>query len=141
MTFQTGVHLHNQLNVEVEFKYDGTAAPAVIQAQLCDPAPATTDAVTTGAVTTPVVTSPGETTPVPTTPAATTPVVTTPLPDGCSDILNLIEIKDKWQCRACSRARVYSTLQLGILRYSSIKCQIINPDWYCPELEVPTWDR
>ena len=78
--------------------------------------PATTDAVTTGAVTTPAVTSPGETTPVPTTPAATTAAVTTPLPDGCSDILSLIELKDKWQCRACSRARVYSTLQSGIQR-------------------------
>ena len=107
MTFELGAHLNNQLNVEVEFKYDGGAAPAVVQAQLCDPAPATT------AVTTPAVTSPGQTTPVPTTPAATTPAVTTPLPDGCSDILSLIELKDKWQCRACSRARVYSTLQSG----------------------------
>ena len=95
MTFEPGAHLNNQLNVEVEFKYDGAAAPAVVQAQLCDPAPATTDGVTTGAVTTPAVTSPGETTPAPTTPVATTPAVTTPLPDGCSDILSLIELKDK----------------------------------------------
>ena len=113
MTFEPGAHLNNQLNVEVEFKYDGGAAPAVVQAQLCDPAPATTDGVMTGPVTTPAVTSSGETTPSPTTPAATTPAVTTPLPDGCSDILSLIELKDKWQCRACSRARVYSTLQSG----------------------------
>lgn len=113
MIFESGAHFNNQLNVEVEFKYDGGAAPSVVQAQLCDPATATTDAVTTGPVTTPAVTSPGETTPVPTTPAVTTPAVTTPLPDGCSDISSLIELKDKWQCRACSRARVYSTLQSG----------------------------
>ena len=118
ISFDLGAHFNNHLNVEAEFKYDGTAAPAVVQAQLCDPAPATTEAITTGSATTPAVTSPGETTAAPTTPVLTTPVVTTPLPDNCSDISNLIQIKDKWQCRACSRARVYSTLQSGIHKYS-----------------------
>ena len=68
ITFQENAHLHNQLNVEIEFKYSGDNAPAVLQAQLCDPTPATTALPTTGPAT-----SPGETTPVPTT-AATTPV-------------------------------------------------------------------
>ena len=94
ITFQDNAHLHNQLNVEVEFKYVGNTAPTVLQAQLCDPAPVTTAVVTTEA---------GATTPAPTTPAPTTPV-----PDHCEDILSLVEIKDKWQCRACSRARFYA---------------------------------
>ena len=95
--------MHNQLNVEVEFKYSGDNAPAVLQAQLCDPTPATTTAPTTGPAT-----SPGETTPVPTT------VVTTPVPDHCQDILSIVEIKDNWQCRACSRARFYAQVGLTI---------------------------
>ena len=97
ITFQENAHLHNQLNVEVEFKYSGDNAPAVVQAQLCDPVPVTTAAPTTGPVT-----SPGQTTPVPTT------AVTTPVPDHCQDISSIVEIKDNWQCRACSRARIFA---------------------------------
>lgn len=111
ISFEPGAHLNSQLNVEVEFKYDGISAPAVVQAWFCDSILATTDGLTTDALTTPAVTSPGESTPAPTTPAVTPPAVTSSLPDGCSNILSLIELKDKWQCRACSRARVYSTLQ------------------------------
>ena len=104
ITFQDNAHLHNQLNVEIEFKYSGDNAPAVLQAQLCDPAPATTAVPTTGPAT-----SPGETTPVPST------VATTPVPDHCLDILSIVEIKDNWQCRACSRARFYA--QVGFASY------------------------
>ena len=43
-----------------------------------------------------------------TTPAPTTPAATTPVPDHCEDILSLVEIKDRWQCRACSRARFHA---------------------------------
>ena len=98
LSFEPGAHLHNQLNVEVEFSYFGNIAPAVTQAQLCDPAPVTTEAVTTAV---------GATTPAPTTPAPTTPV-----PDHCEDILSIVEIKDSWQCRACSRARIYAQVNI-----------------------------
>ena len=91
--------MNNQLNVEVEFKYAGTAAPSVTQAQLCDPAPVTTEVVTT---------APGATTVAQTTAPPTTQAVTTPVPDHCQDILSIVQIKDNWQCRACSRARIYA---------------------------------
>ena len=91
--FDPQAHFHNELNVEVTFRYDGTEMPTVTNAQLCTVAPVTTPAVTT---------EPGATT-VPTTPA-----VTTPVPEHCEDILSLVQIKDKWQCRACSRARFYA---------------------------------
>ena len=94
MSFEAGAHFNNQLNIEVEFKYAGTAAPSVTQAQLCDPAPVTTDAVTTAVGAT--------------TAAQTTPGPTTPVPDHCEDILGMVQIKDNWQCRACSRARLYA---------------------------------
>ena len=109
ITFQDNAHLHNQLNVEVEFKYSGNTAPAVVQAQLCDPTPDTTAPPTTGPVT-----SPGETTPVATT------AVTTPVPDHCQDILSMVEIKDNWQCRACSRARLYAQVKF-LSRYPCMK--------------------
>ena len=96
--------MHNQLNVEIEFKHSRDNEPAVLQAQLCDPTPATTTAPTTGPAT-----SPGETTPVPTTAA------TTPVPDHCLEILSIVEIKDNWQCRTCSRARFYA--QVGFENY------------------------
>ena len=56
--------------------------------------------------------STADTTPGPaTTPAATTPaVVTTPLADNCEDILALVTMKDTWNCRACSRARIYGNI-------------------------------
>ena len=38
----------------------------------------------------------------------TIPAVTTAVPDHCEDILSYVEIKDKWNCRACSRARFYA---------------------------------
>ena len=75
-------------------KYTGNAAPSVTAAQLCDPAPVTTEAVTTAV---------GGTTAAPTNAPPTTPV-----PDHCQDILSNVEIKDNWQCRACSRARFYA---------------------------------
>ena len=43
-----------------------------------------------------------------TTAASTTPRPTTPVPAHCEDILSYVEIKDNWQCRACSRARMYA---------------------------------
>ena len=97
MSFEPGAHFNNQLSIEVEFKYAGTVAPSVTQAQLCDPAPVTTVAVTT---------APGATTAVPTTAPPTTPV-----PDHCQDILSMVEINDNWQCRACSRARLYAQVK------------------------------
>ena len=29
----------------------------------------------------------------------------------CQDILQLVEIKDQWNCRSCSRARIYGSMQ------------------------------
>ena len=101
MTFESGAHLNNQLNIEVEFKYFGSIAPSVTQAQLCDPAPVTTEAVTTAV---------GATTAAPTTPPPTTPV-----PDHCEDILSIVEIKDHWQCRSCSRARIYAQVNCSTI--------------------------
>ena len=91
--FNPQAHFHNEINVEVTFRYDGTQMPTVKNAQLCTVAPVTTPAVTTEA---------GATAP------PTTPAVATPVPDHCEDILSLVEIKDNWQCRACSRARFYA---------------------------------
>ena len=101
MTFESGAHLNNQLNIEVEFKYSGSIAPSVTQAQLCDPAPVTTEAVTTAV---------GATTAAPTTPPPTTPV-----PDHCEDILSIVEIKDHWQCRSCSRNRIYAQVNCSTI--------------------------
>ena len=29
----------------------------------------------------------------------------------CQDILQMVEIKDQWNCRSCSRARIYGSMQ------------------------------
>ena len=101
ITFDPTAHFNNGINIEFEFKYDGELMPSITQAHLCDP----TSAETTPAVTTPAVTTPGETTAEP---------VTTPVPDNCEDISALVEMKDTWNCRACSRARIYGSINQGV---------------------------
>ena len=113
ITFDPTAHFTNGINVEFEFKYDGQVMPSITQATLCDPSSGNT----TPAITTPAVTSPGETTPVVTTP------VTTPIPDNCEDILTLVEMKDTWNCRACSRARIYGSINQGL--YNDDKMTIV----------------
>ena len=101
ITFDPTAHFTNGINIEFEFKYDGEVVPAITQANLCNP----TSAETTPAVTTPAVTTPGVITSAP---------VTTPVPDNCEDILALVDMKDTWNCRACSRARIYGNINQGV---------------------------
>ena len=60
----------------------------------------------------------------PLVPVTTAPPVTTPLPGTgstdvttgsstdfmCQDILQMVDIKDQWNCRSCSRARIYGSV-------------------------------